>query len=64
MANKQKRYHIYVNYFIQNDACESNSHPNLYILPKEYKNLNDVNSQNVNDSFPLIDKYNYRLGFF
>ena len=60
----KKRNLVYVNYFIQNDAWESISHPNLYVLPKEYKNLNDVKAQNVYDSFPLIDKYNYHLRFF
>ena len=60
----KKRNLVYVNYFIQNDAWESISQPNLYVLPKEYKNLNDVKAQNVYDSFPLIDKYNYHLRFF
>ena len=64
MANKQKRYHIYVNYFIQNDSWESISHPNLFVLPQEYTNLNDVKAQMVYDNFPLINKQNFYLRFF
>ena len=64
MANKQKRYHIYVNYFIQNDSWESISHPNLFVLPKEYTNLNDVKAQMVYDNFPLMNKQNFYLRFF
>ena len=64
MSNKQKRYHIYVNYFIQNDSWESISHPNLFVLPQEFTNLNDVKAQMVYDNFPLINKQNYYLRFF
>ena len=64
MANKQKRYHIYVNYFIQNDSWESISHPNLFVLPQEYTNLNDVKAQMVYDNFPLMNKQNFYLRFF
>ena len=64
MSNKQKRYHIYVNYFIQNDSWESISHPNLFVLPQEFTNLNDVKAQMVYDNFPLNNKQNYYLRFF
>ena len=64
MSNKQKRYHIYVNYFIKNDSWESISHPNLFVLPQEFTNLNDVKAQMVYDNFPLINKQNYYLRFF
>ena len=64
MSNRQKRYHIYVNYFIQNDSWESISHPNLFVLPQEFTNLNDVKAQMVYDNFPLINKQNYYLRFF
>jgi len=64
MSNKQKRYHIYVNYFIQNDSWESISHPNLFVLPQEFTNLNDVKAQMVYDNFPLINKQSYYLRFF
>ena len=64
MSNKQKRYHIYVNYFIQNDSWESISHPNLFVLPQEFTNLNDVKAQMVYDNFPLFNKQNYYLRFF
>ena len=60
----KKRYHVYVNYFIQNDAWESISHPNLFVLPQEFTNLNDVKAQMVYDNFPLINKQNYYLRFF
>jgi hypothetical protein len=64
MANRQKRYHIYVNYFIQNDSWESISHPNLFVLPQEFTNLNDVKAQMVYDNFPLKNKQNFYLRFF
>jgi len=64
MSNKQKRYHIYINYFIQNDAWESISHPNLFVLPQEFTNLNDVKAQMVYDNFPLKNKQNFYLRFF
>ena len=64
MSNKQKRYHIYVNYFIQNDSWESISHPNLFVLPQEFTNLNDVKAQMVYDNFPLNNKQNFYLRFF
>lgn len=64
MSNKQKRYHIYVNYFIQNDSWESISHPNLFVLPQEFTNLNDVKAQMVYDNFPLNNKENFYLRFF
>ena len=64
MSNRQKRYHIYVNYFIQNDSWESISHPNLFVLPQEFTNLNDVKAHMVYDNFPLINKQNYYLRFF
>ena len=64
MSKKQKKYHIYVNYFIQNDSWESISHPNLFVLPQEFTNLNDVKAQMVYDNFPLINKQNFYLRFF
>ena len=64
MSNKHKKYHIYVNYFIQNDSWESISHPNLFVLPKQFTNLNDVKAQMVYENFPLINKENYYLRFF
>ena len=64
MSKKQKRYHIYVNYFIQNDSWESISHPNLFVLPQEFTNLNDVKAQMVYDNFPLKNKQNFYLRFF
>ena len=64
MSNKQKRYHIYVNYFIQNDSWESISHPNLFVLPQEFTNLNDVKAKMVYDNFPLNNKQNFYLRFF
>lgn len=64
MANRPKRYHIYVNYFIQNDSWESISHPNLFVLPQEFTNLNDVKAQMVYDNFPLKNKQNFYLRFF
>ena len=64
MSKQLKRYHIYINYFIQNDPWESISHPNLFVLPQEFTNLNDVRAQMVYDNFPLINKQNYYLRFF
>ena len=64
MSNRHKKYHIYVNYFIQNDSWESISHPNLFVLPKEFTNLNDVKAQMVYENFPLINKENFYLRFF
>ena len=64
MSNKQKRYHIYINYFIQNDSWESISHPNLFVLPQEFTNLNDVKAKMVYDNFPLCNKQNFYLRFF
>ena len=64
MSGKQKRYHIYINYFIQNDSWESISHPNLFVLPQEFTNLNDVKAQMVYDNFPLNNKENFYLRFF
>lgn len=64
MSSRQKRYHIYINYFIQNDAWESISHPNLFVLPQEFTNLNDVKAQMVYDNFPLKNKQNFYLRFF
>ena len=64
MSKKQKRYHIYINYFIQNDAWESIAHPNLFVLPQEFTNLNDVKAQLVYDNFPLKNKQNFYLRFF
>ena len=64
MSGKQKRYHIYINYFIQNDSWESISHPNLFVLPQEFTNLNDVKAQMVYDNFPLKNKQNFYLRFF
>lgn len=64
MSNKQKRYHIYVNYFIQNDSWESITHPNLFVLPQEFTNLNEVKSQMVYENFPLNNKENFYLRFF
>ena len=64
MSNKQKKYHIYVNYFIQNDSWESISHPNLFVLPQEFTNLNDVKAKMVYDNFPLINKESFYLRFF
>ena len=60
----KKRYHVYVNYFIQNDTWESISNPNLFVLPEEFTNLNDVKAQMVYDNFPLINKQNFYLRFF
>ena len=64
MSGKQKRYHIYINYFNQNDSWESISHPNLFVLPQEFTNLNDVKAQMVYDNFPLKNKQNFYLRFF
>ena len=64
MSGKQKRYHIYINYFIQNDSWESISHPNLFVLPQEFTNLNDVKAHMVYDNFPLKNKQNFYLRFF
>ena len=64
MSKQLKRYHIYINYFIQNDPWESISHPNLFVLPQEFTNLNDVKAQMVYDNFPLINKQNYYLRLF
>ena len=64
MSGKQKKYHIYINYFIQNDSWESISHPNLFVLPQEFTNLNDVKAQMVYDNFPLKNKQNFYLRFF
>ena len=46
---------------IQNDSWESISHPNLFVLPQEFTNLNDVKAQMVYDNFPLINKQSYYL---
>lgn len=64
MSKKLNRYHIYVHYFIQNDDWESIGNPNLFVLPQEFTNLNDVKAQMVYDNFPLINKQNYYLRFF
>ena len=64
MSGKQKRYPIYINYFIQNDPWESISHPNFFILPEKFTNLNDVKAKMVYDNFPLKNKQNFYLRFF
>ena len=58
------KYHIYINYFIQNDSWESISHPNFFVLPQKFSNLNDVKAQMVYDNFPLKNKQNFYLRFF
>ena len=54
---------IFVNYVIQNDPWESISEPNLYVLPGNYSNLNDVKAKIVYDSFPIKSQRFY-LRFF
>lgn len=62
--NKPKSYKIYINYFIQNDDWESINEPNLFVLPGQYSNLNDVKAKIVYEKFPLKNKCNYYLRFF
>lgn len=64
MATKQKKFRVYVQYFIQNDAWESLGEPNLFILPDEYINLNDVKVEDVYNSFPLRDRFSLYLRFY
>lgn len=64
MSKQPKRYHIYLNYFIQNDIWESISHPNLFVLPQEFTNLKDVKAQMIYGNFPLINREPYYLSFF
>ena len=63
MAQKQKRK-IYVNYFIQSDKWESIKEPNLFVLPGDYPNINDVKAKIVYENFPLKNVFNYYLRFF
>ena len=63
MAQNQKRK-IYVNYFIQSDKWESIKEPNLFVLPGDYPNINDVKAKIVYENFPLKNVVNYYLRFF
>ena len=63
MAQNQKRK-IYVNYFIQSDKWESIKEPNLFVLPGDYPNINDVKAKVVYENFPLKNVFNYYLRFF
>ena len=63
MEKKQKRK-IYVNYFIQSDKWESIKEPNLFVLPGDYPNINDVKAKIVYENFPLKNVFNYYLRFF
>ena len=64
MSQTKTKLKIYVNYFIQNDSWEAISEPNLFVLPGEYTNLNDVKAKTVYECFPLRDIYSYYLRFF
>ena len=64
MSQTKTKLKIYVNYFIQNDSWEAISEPNLFVLPGEYTNLNDVKAKTVYECFPLRDVYSYYLRFF
>ena len=63
MAQNQKRK-IYVNYFVQSDKWESIKEPNLFVLPGDYPNINDVKAKIVYENFPLKNVCNYYLRFF
>ena len=63
MAQNQKRK-IYVNYFVQSDKWESIKEPNLFVLPGDYPNINDVKAKIVYENFPLKNVFNYYLRFF
>lgn len=53
---------IFVNYVIQNDSWESISEPNLYVLPGEFSNLNDVKAKLIHDTFPIkSQKFYFRF---
>ena len=62
--HQQRKYKIFVNYFIQNDSWESINQPNLFVIPDEFHNLNDVKAQIIYDNFPLISHFNYYLRFY
>jgi hypothetical protein len=64
MSHQQRKYKIFVNYFIQNDSWESINQPNLFVIPDEFQNLNDVKAQIIYDNFPLISHFNYYLRFY
>jgi hypothetical protein len=64
MSHPQRKYKIFVNYFIQNDSWESINQPNLFVIPDEFQNLNDVKAQIIYDNFPLISHFNYYLRFY
>ena len=61
---KKKKRKIYVNYFIQSDKWESIKEPNLFVLPGDYPNINDVKAKIVYENFPLKNVFNYYLRFF
>lgn len=63
MAQNQRKK-IYVNYFIQNDKWETIKEPNLFVLPGDYQNLNDIKAKVVYDNFPYKDMINYYLRFY
>lgn len=63
MSQKQQKHKIYINYYVQNDQWESISEPNLFVLPGDYLNLNDVKAKIIYDYFPLNDT-KYYLRFF
>ena len=63
MAQSQKRK-IYVNYFVHSDKWESIKEPNLFVLPGDYPNINDVKAKIVYENFPLKNVFNYYLRFF
>ena len=65
MSGSQRRLKIYVNYFIQNDPWESIAEPNLFVLPGDYLNLNDVKAKTIYEHFPLKGEQSYYyLRFF
>lgn len=63
-SNNQEPFKIAVQYFIQNDPCESIKEYNMFFLPNRYLNLNEVKAGDVYSNFPLKEYYTYYLRFF
>lgn len=54
-----------VEYYIQNEALPHSkvpeSGPNIFILPKKYRSVNDVKLRDVYDAFPNSDQFHLRF---
>ena len=59
-GNKLK---VFIYYFVQNDAFDGLTEPNIYALPQSYTNVNQVTAGHVYESFPLKFE-NFYLRFY